>query len=154
MTVRLVHAITPDLVYDMVVQLDDGDHLVVEGPNAGAEDRDLGYVCFERGDRFLEHYWRTRWYSVKEVRHHHGELKGWYCDVARPAEVSVGAIVSVDLDLDLWVSPDASVVLTLDEDEFIESGLAEADPTAAANSRAALDELRAAAPFRFANLLL
>ena len=57
---------------------------------------------FEPGDVFTEHYWRDRWYSIKEVRDQGGLLKGWYCDVARPVRVEDGLLISEDLDLDLW----------------------------------------------------
>lgn len=78
---------------------------------------------------------------MKEVRTGAGELKGWYCDVTRPAVVRDGELVVEDLDLDLWVSADRSAVLRLDEDEFAESGLAGRDPEAARAAVAALDEL-------------
>ncbi|MFJ9648140.1 DUF402 domain-containing protein [Streptomyces sp. NPDC101206] len=90
---------------------------------------------------FTEHFWRTRWYAVKEVRTGAGVLKGWYCDVTRPAVVDGGEIRVVDLDLDLWVSADGSSVLRLDEDEFAASGLADSDPQAAAEASRALDAL-------------
>ncbi|MEU5810539.1 DUF402 domain-containing protein [Streptomyces sp. NPDC059650] len=90
---------------------------------------------------FTEHFWRTRWYAVKEVRTGAGVLKGWYCDVTRPAVVDGGEIRVVDLDLDLWVSADGSSVLRLDEDEFAASGLADSDPRAAAEAVRALDAL-------------
>ncbi|MEU3777787.1 DUF402 domain-containing protein [Streptomyces sp. NPDC032472] len=90
---------------------------------------------------FTEHFWRSRWYAVKEVRTGEGVLKGWYCDVTRPAVVRDGEILVEDLDLDLWVSADGSQVLRLDEDEFEASGLAERDPEAAAEATRALDTL-------------
>ncbi len=90
---------------------------------------------------FTEYYWRDRWYAVKEVRDSAGRLKGWYCDVTRPATLSGTELVVEDLDLDLWVSADGSDVRRLDEDEFEESGLAGSDPAAAAAAVAALDEL-------------
>lgn len=100
---------------------------------------------FEPGDVFTEHFWRTRWYAVKEVRTGEGVLKGWYCDVTRPAVVQDGEILVEDLDLDLWVSADGSAVLRLDEDEFAASGLTESDPQAAAEAVRALDALAAQA---------
>ncbi|SDZ29066.1 Protein of unknown function [Micromonospora pattaloongensis] len=139
--VRLVKAPRPDVTYPAVVLADDGTHLVVRAPWAGADCRDFGFVRFERGDVFTEHYWRDRWYSVKEVRSADGALKGWYCDVTRPARVRDGGLVVADLDLDLWCSADGATVLRLDEDEFAASGLAERDPEAAARARLALDEL-------------
>jgi predicted RNA-binding protein associated with RNAse of E/G family len=78
---------------------------------------------------------------VKEVRDGQGGLKGWYCDITRPATLSGGELVVEDLDLDLWRSADGTAVLRLDEDEFEESGLRATDPTAAEAALAALDEL-------------
>jgi hypothetical protein len=140
-TVRLVKEPRPDVQYPAEVVHDDGTRITVRAPWAGPPVRDFGFVRFERGDVFTEHYWRDRWYSVKEVRAGDGALKGWYCDVTRPAEVREGALVVRDLDLDLWVSADRSDVLRLDEDEFLASGIEQRDPEAAARARAALDEL-------------
>ncbi|TRO66183.1 DUF402 domain-containing protein [Streptomyces sp. IB201691-2A2] len=120
---------------------DDGTHVTVRAAWAGAGVRDFGFVRFEPGDVFTEHYWRDRWYAVKEVRGPEGVLKGWYCDITRPASVSEGELVVEDLDLDLWRSADGQAVLRLDEDEFAESGLETTDPQAATAARSALDEL-------------
>ncbi|WP_432093967.1 DUF402 domain-containing protein [Streptomyces sp. bgisy100] len=140
-TVRLVKQPRPDVRYPAVVRHDDGTRVTVRAPWAGAGTKDFGFVRFEHGDVFTEHYWRDRWYAVKEVRGPGGTLKGWYCDVTRPAVVAPDALVVEDLDLDLWVPADGGTILRLDEDEFLESGLPERDPAAAARARAALDEL-------------
>jgi SAM-dependent methyltransferase len=134
------------------VVADDGSHIVVRAPWAEPEARDLGFVRFEPGDVFTEHYWRERWYSVKEVRTAAGVEKGWYCDVARPVLVEDGLLVSEDLDLDLWVSADGGTVLRLDEDEYAAGGLAESDPAAATHARAALAELERLAHGGFAGI--
>lgn len=139
--VRLVKHPRPEVSYPAEVVFDDGTHVVVRAPWAGPPSRDLGFTRFEDGDLFTEHYWRDRWYSVKEVRAPGGERKGWYCDVTRPATVLPGELVVRDLDLDLWRSADGRTVLRLDEDEFAASGLEERDPEAAARARRALDEL-------------
>ena len=141
MRVRLVKASKPALEYPATVLFDDGTHLAVRAPWAEETVRDLGFARFEPGDMFTEHYWRDRWYSVKEVRAAGGDLKGWYCDVARPVHVSGSLLVSTDLDLDLWVSGDGRTVLRLDEEDFAASALAERDSDAAAEARRALDEL-------------
>ncbi|MFJ1810626.1 MULTISPECIES: DUF402 domain-containing protein [unclassified Streptomyces] len=120
---------------------DDGTRIAVRAPWAGAGVRDFGFVRFEAGDVFTEYYWRDRWYSVKEVRDATGALKGWYCDITRPATLSGGELVVEDLDLDLWRSADGTDVRRLDEDEFEESGLAGRDPAAATAAMTALDEL-------------
>jgi uncharacterized protein DUF402 len=122
---------------------DDGTRIAVRAPWAGDGVRDFGFVRFERGDVFTEYYWRDRWYAVKEVRDSEGALKGWYCDITRPATLSGTELIVEDLDLDLWRSADGTDVLRLDEDEFAESGLERSDPEAAAAAVAALDELEA-----------
>ena len=139
--VVLVKAGRTKLRYPASVVSDDGTRVSVRAPWAAEGVRDFGFVRFEPGDVFTEHYWRDRWYAVKEVRDADSVLKGWYCDIARPAVVRGGELIAEDLDLDLWVSADGATVLRLDEDEFAESGLAERDPEAATRAVAALDEL-------------
>ncbi len=144
-SVLLVKQPRPDVRYPARVLADDGTRVVVRAPWAGAPERELGFVTFRSGDLFTEYYWRDRWYSVKEVRAHDGTLKGWYCDVNRPALVRPGELVVEDLDLDLWMSADRATILRLDEDEFLAGGLADRDPGAADRARQALDELEALA---------
>jgi hypothetical protein len=120
---------------------DDGTRVTVRAPWAGEGVRDFGFVRFEPGDVFTEYYWRDRWYAVKEVRDGQGALKGWYCDITRPATVTATELVVEDLDLDLWRSADGRDVRRLDEDEFAESGLTGTDPEAASAAMAALERL-------------
>lgn len=127
--------------YPAELLADDGTRVTVRAPWAGEGVRDFGFVRFEPGDVFTEHYWRDRWYAVKEVRDAEGVRKGWYCDITRPATLSGGELVVEDLDLDLWRSADGTDVLRLDEDEFAASGLATTDPRAASAARNALDTL-------------
>jgi hypothetical protein len=143
--VVLVKAGRMKIRYPAELLVDDGTRATVRAPWAGDGVRDFGFVRFEPGDVFTEHYWRDRWYSVKEVRAADGTLKGHYCDITRPAELSGGRLVVEDLDLDLWVSADGTDVRRLDEDEFAASGLLTTDPEAAAAAVAALDELDARA---------
>ncbi|MGW2594369.1 DUF402 domain-containing protein [Streptomyces sp. NPDC001515] len=141
LTVALVKAGRTKIRYPADLVSDDGVRVTVRAPWAAPGVRDFGFVRFEPGDVFTEHYWRDAWFAVKEVRSGAGELKGWYCDVTRPAVLRDGELLVEDLDLDLWVSADRSAVLRLDEDEFEESGLAARDPDAARAAVAALDEL-------------
>ncbi|MEU2335736.1 DUF402 domain-containing protein [Streptomyces sp. NPDC013172] len=143
--VVLVKAGRTKIRYPAELLHDDGTRITVRAPWAGDVARDFGFVRFEQGDVFTEFYWRDRWYAVKEVRAADGALKGWYCDVTRPATLSGGRLVVEDLDLDLWRSADGTDVRRLDEDEFAESGLAERDPAAASAAAAALDALEALA---------
>jgi protein associated with RNAse G/E len=70
-----------------------------------------------------------------------GALRGWYCNITRPAVIEAERVSAVDLALDLWVTPDGSSVV-LDEAEFAALGLAPAESEAA---RAALAELQSLA---------
>ncbi|WP_328470000.1 DUF402 domain-containing protein [Streptomyces sp. NBC_00448] len=139
--VRLVKAGREKVRYDATVRSDDGVRVTVTAPWSLPTVRDFGFVRFEPGDVFTEHYWRDRWYAIKEVRDPAGALKGWYCDITRPVAVEEATLLSEDLDLDLWVSADGGDVLRLDEDEFEASGLAGRDPAAAEAAVRALDEL-------------
>ena len=139
--VVLVKAGRTKIRYSAELLADDGTQVTVRAPWAGEGTRDFGFVRFEAGDVFTEHYWRDRWYSVKEVRAGDGTLKGWYCDITRPATLDGDELTVEDLDLDLWVSADGLSVLRLDEDEFAASGLAARDPEAAKHAVQALDEL-------------
>jgi protein associated with RNAse G/E len=102
---------------------------------------DLGYVVFATGDRFYEYYYAERWYNIFEIREPAGQLKGWYCNVTRPAQIDGDTIVSEDLDLDLFVPPDRATLLRLDLDEFEARGFAQSEPATYAAALAALDEL-------------
>lgn len=145
--VTLVKAGRTKIRYPADLVQDDSTRITVRAPWASPGVRDFGFVRFEPGDVFTEYYWRDRWFAVKEVRAgggepgDPGELKGWYCDITRPAVLRDGELLVEDLDLDLWVSADGSSVLRLDEDEFEESGLAGRDPAAAEAAVRALDEL-------------
>ncbi|MGW7419179.1 DUF402 domain-containing protein [Streptomyces sp. NPDC054813] len=143
--VVLVKAGRTKIRYPAELLHDDGTRIAVRAPWAGDTSRDFGFVRFEQGDVFTEFYWRDRWYAVKEVRAADGTLKGWYCDITRPATLTGGELVVEDLDLDLWRSADGTDVRRLDEDEFAESGLADRDPAAATAAVTALDTLEALA---------
>jgi hypothetical protein len=102
---------------------------------------DLGYVAFEPGDHFYEHFYTERWYTIFELRGESGALKGWYCNVSRPAQFDNAMIVSEDLELDLFVAPDRVQMLRLDLDEFAARGFDSSDPEAHTAALAALNEL-------------
>jgi protein associated with RNAse G/E len=104
------------------------------------DDRDLGYVRFEKGDVFYEYYYFDRWYNVFQVYSENGDLKGWYCNITAPARVDDGQLTFVDLALDLWVWPD-SRYLVLDEDELDDLIAAGCRPDDVRAARAALAEL-------------
>lgn len=79
---------------------------------------DMGFVTFSRGDRFVETFYEARWFNVFAVYEGNSEmLKGWYCNICRPAEITDTAVRCEDLALDLWVAVDGRSQL-LDEEEF------------------------------------
>ena len=79
--------------------------------------KNLGYVSFEPGDRFIEYYYTDRWYNIFDIASTQGVRKGWYCNIAEPAILFEDRIEQVDLLLDVWVSPGGKTLI-LDEDEF------------------------------------
>ena len=75
-------------------------------------------VTFKKGDRFVEYYYSDRWYNIFAILDRDdGQLKGWYCNIGKPAVIEDGVVSYVDLALDLWVSADGKQTV-LDEDEF------------------------------------
>lgn len=75
-------------------------------------------VTFNKGDRFVEYYYSDRWYNIFAIYDRDdGALKGWYCNIGKPAVIEDGVVSYVDLALDLWVSADGKQTV-LDEDEF------------------------------------
>ncbi|HEU5439924.1 MAG TPA: DUF402 domain-containing protein [Ktedonobacterales bacterium] len=100
----------------------------------------LGYVTFEPGDRFVEWFFTDRWYNIFEIHAAAGDrLKGWYCNVTRPATITDSLVSAVDLLLDLWVATSGKTH-TLDEDEFAAD--ATLDEATRAAARAGLNELK------------
>jgi predicted RNA-binding protein associated with RNAse of E/G family len=96
-------------------------------------------ILLGRGDRFVEIYYTDRWYNIFEMHDREDDrVKGWYCNVSRPAELTDGQISYVDLALDLLVYPDGHM-LVLDEDEFAALALDEATH---ANALSGLEALK------------
>lgn len=94
----------------------------------------------KQGDRFVETYYTDRWYNKFEIYDRDDDrLKGWYCNVCKPAVVEAPDVISyVDLALDLWVAPDGSQTI-MDEDEFDALVL---DAQTRSRARSALEELQ------------
>ena len=107
----------------------------------GRDDIDAGYVVFRRGDLMTEWFYTDRWYNVFRLEDvEDGRLKGWYCNIGRPARLSESDVAYDDLALDVFVTP-AGEVLVLDEDEFAALRLPATDVAA---SWAAVESIRQA----------
>lgn len=92
--------------------------LVVLSALFNRDDTRVGDVVIKRNDQFMEFFFTNRWYNIFEIRDRDDQrLKGWYCDICKPASITENLISYVDLSLDLWVFPDGSKVV-YDEDEF------------------------------------
>jgi hypothetical protein len=83
-------------------------------------------VTLRRGDKFVETYYTDRGYNIFEIYDREdGALKGYYCNITRPARFMDGRVAYKDLFLDLWVSAEG-IQTILDEDEFLAADLDEA----------------------------
>ncbi len=97
-------------------------------------------TIFREGDRFVETYYTDRWYNIFEIHDRDDDrLKGWYCNIGRPAVLEAEDRLSYDdLALDLWISPEGFQTI-LDEDEFTALDL---DKQTRRQARAAIEELK------------
>ncbi|OQY19737.1 MAG: hypothetical protein B6I34_09225 [Anaerolineaceae bacterium 4572_32.1] len=111
-----------------------GDSVIMLRTGWNRDALDLGYVLFEPSDRWTEHFYSDRWYNIFEIHTSDDRLKGWYCNITRPAHISDDEVSAEDLALDLWVAPDGRMRV-LDEEEFA------ALPLSPAECQAALDGL-------------
>jgi hypothetical protein len=102
------------------------DRVVLEA-RFDRDDRMFHGMPLRRGDRFLETYFTDRWYNIYEIHAREDDsLRGWYCNVGKPALLDGDCLSYVDLALDLLVFPDGRQVV-LDEDEFLSLELSPAD---------------------------
>jgi uncharacterized protein len=77
-------------------------------------------IVLKRNDRFVETFYTDKWFNIFEVYDRDdGKIKGWYCNITKPAEISEDEIAYSDLILDLWVNAEGKQVV-LDEDELNE----------------------------------
>ena len=96
-------------------------------------------VVFKPGDRFVEYYFSDRWYNIFVIHDRDDrKIKGWYCNIGKPAVFEDTIVSYVDLALDLWVSADGRQTV-LDEDEFEALGL---DQELRMSALKGLDELK------------
>ena len=94
-----------------------GENFVVIDAPFNARSRDLGYMKLETGDLFHELYYSDRWFNIFQVFGSDDALKGWYCNICKPARFGDHEISFVDMVLDVFVYPDGRT-LVLDQEEF------------------------------------
>ena len=82
------------------------------------DDLDFHSLQIRRDDRFVETFYNDRWYNIFAIHDVDDDhLKGWYCNIARPACIEVDHVYADDLALDLIVTPEGEPLI-LDEEEF------------------------------------
>ena len=98
-----------------------------------------GLLTLSKGDRMLEWFYADRWYNIFQVHVGKSEvIKGWYCNITRPATITENTVAADDLALDLIVTP-SGMTTVLDEDEFDALDLS---PAEHASAMAAVHALR------------
>ncbi len=123
------------------VMLNRDEHSIVIEALFDRADMPFMDVVFKTGDRFVEYYYTDRWYNIFVVHDRDdGRIKGWYCNIGKPAEFEDGTVSYVDLALDLWVATDGKQTV-LDEEEFEALGLDEDLRTRARNGLEELQQL-------------
>lgn len=104
------------------------------------DDYAASYHTFRRGDRMVEWFYTDRWYNIFQMHDVDDDrVKGWYCNITRPARFEAAALYADDLALDVMIYPDGRV-LVLDEDEFAALAL---DAETHQNALRALEALKA-----------
>ncbi|MFM8874449.1 MAG: DUF402 domain-containing protein [Anaerolineae bacterium] len=89
------------------------------------DDMPFQEIILKRNDRFVETFYADKWFNIFEIYDRDdGKLKGWYCNITKPAVIDDGFVAYVDLALDLWVSANGEQTV-LDEDELEELKLGE-----------------------------
>ena len=116
----------------------DEDLALVRCPWPHDKSVDLDGLVITPGDVFYESYYWREWFNIMRIEGADHTLKGWYCNITRPAVIREGDISWSDLALDLLVLPDGRTRV-LDEDEFVELDLSPQDAQAA---RDALERLQ------------
>lgn len=124
--------------YEGLLLSQDGDSVVLEAL-FDRDDMPFMDVVFKKGDRFVEYYYTDRWYNIFVIHDRDdGHIKGWYCNIGKPAVFEDGTVSYIDLALDLWVSTRGEQTV-LDEEEF---EVLELDDELRAGARKGLQELK------------
>jgi len=115
-----------------------GDDWVCLEAFFGHDDVDIGVVIFRKGDRMLEWFYADRYYNIFQIEDVNDKrLKGWYCNITRPAEITADSVAADDLALDVFIAPDGTITV-LDENEFAALDLSDDEQAQAMAAVAAL----------------
>jgi uncharacterized protein len=122
------------------IELERGpDHILLKALY-DREDTPFHEITLKTGDLFIETYYSDRWYNTFKIHDRDSQrLKGWYCNIGRPAVISQTQVSYVDLALDLLVYPDGRQYV-LDVEEFEALRLSPHDRQAALHGLKELQE--------------
>lgn len=87
---------------------------------ADVKHKELGLIC--SGTLSYEYYWLDRWYNVFAFFEPDGRFRNYYCNINMPPALKDSELDYIDLDLDVVVWPDGSIV-TLDREEYENNAL-------------------------------
>jgi len=76
----------------------------------------VGTITVEKGTVTIAHYWEDRNYILWIFKKPDASLIGYLFHIARDVEIGVDYVRYVDLELDIWFSPDGNPTV-FDEDE-------------------------------------
>ena len=79
----------------------------------------FGTVIIDRGTVTIAHYWEDRNYILWIFKKPDASLIGYLFHIARDVEIGADYVRYMDLELDIWFSPDGTPTV-LDEDEVKE----------------------------------
>ena len=64
------------------------------------DDMPFQEIVLKRNDRFVETFYTDKWFNIFEIYDRDdGKLKGWYCNITKPAVIDDGFVAYVDLAL-------------------------------------------------------
>jgi predicted RNA-binding protein associated with RNAse of E/G family len=84
-----------------------------------AESYAFGPVVIEKGSVTIAHYWEDRNYLLWFFKKPDASPRGYLFHIVRDVEIGADYVRYMDLELDIWFSPDGSPTV-LDEDEVMD----------------------------------
>ena len=78
-------------------------------------------TVLEKGFSAVVFEFRRRYYGIAKIYDKNKNFTGFFCNINTPIERFEDGYKTTDLFLDLWVYPDGTKYIVLDEDEFEEA---------------------------------
>lgn len=91
------------------------------------QDQEIFGLELSQGDVFIEYHFTDRWYNLFAIlSRDQKQIRGWYCNITRPARLDRAHVYADDLALDVIIDL-AGEPRLVDEQEFIELDLPDED---------------------------